>query len=561
MNKGVLRLGIVLECATAAAWVAKVVEDLQSSEFAELSAVILVSTSAEPAKRSLRASMQEHWRFSLFRLYEGWDYRRNKAAHDALAPRDLSDLLMGVPAFAARPDSGILPDEQLAEMQERKLDVILSFSPSPLSGLADAARFGLWSIRFDQDDHNARRNPAMFWRIFDRNPVSPCVVQVDRAGERRIAYEGYAATDPASLYRTRNPAYWKIAEAAVRALRKLHLGGAEYMDSLAASEVQPGTASRRKRTLNSFSMAAFMGHELVRWCRARATSLQASAPPKWCIGIRCRTAGRRFDDPSGYTLMASPADRFYADPFLFEHDGKTFLFFEDFRYPEGRAVISCCVLAADGTPSSPYEVLRRPYHLSYPFLFVDEGEIYMIPETRGNRAVELYRATDFPRAWIGEGDLLSGIDAVDSTIQRIEGRLWMFTGVSNGNYSNSDELAIFSSDSLRGPWKPHPQNPVVSDVQRARPAGMLFYESSRLIRPSQDCGKAYGYALVFSEILRLTETEYEERLVGRIMPERIPHAISNHTYNRTERFEVVDRTLPARIADARGGHDSLEQIS
>ena len=75
---------------------------------------------------------------------------------------------------------------------------------------------------------------------------------------------------------------------------------------------------------------------------------------------------------------------------------------------------------------------------------------------------------------------------------------------------------------------------------------MLFYEEGRLIRPSQDCGKAYGYALEFSEVLRLSETEYEERPLSRIEPGLIAGCIGTHTYNRTEQFEVVDRTLPGQ---------------
>jgi hypothetical protein len=71
----------------------------------------------------------------------------------------------------------------------------------------------------------------------------------------------------------------------------------------------------------------------------------------------------------------------------------------------------------------------------------------------------------------------------------------------------------------------------------------LFYDEGRLIRPSQDCGKAYGYALLFSEVLTLSETEYEERQISRLEPGVAAGCTHTHTYNRTEQFEVVDRTL------------------
>ena len=122
----------------------------------------------------------------------------------------------------------------------------------------------------------------------------------------------------------------------------------------------------------------------------------------------------------------------------------------------------------------------------------------------------------------------------------------MFVGMSSGRYSTCDELALFSAESLDGAWTPHPRSPVVSDVRRARPAGRLFYESGKLIRPSQDCAKAYGYGLVFSEIVTLTETEYEEREVGRIDPDWLAGNQGTHTYTRSSRFEVIDGNLPQR---------------
>jgi hypothetical protein len=173
--------------------------------------------------------------------------------------------------------------------------------------------------------------------------------------------------------------------------------------------------------------------------------------------------------------------------------------------------------------------------------------MYMIPETRQERTVELYRATSFPAAWTAETVLIRDIDAVDATIQKIDGKFWMFAGVSNGKYSNCDELNLFFTDVLTGPWTPHPCNPVLSDVRRARPAGALFYDRGRLIRPSQDCGKAYGYALVFSEVVTLSETQYEERLVSRLDPDSAQGILAIHTYNRTEQFEVIDKTLREQV--------------
>ena len=85
-------------------------------------------------------------------------------------------------------------------------------------------------------------------------------------------------------------------------------------------------------------------------------------------------------------------------------------------------------------------------------------------------------------------------------------------------------------------------------MRRARPAGALFRDADgRLIRPSQDCAKAYGYALVFSEVLTLSETEYAERPVGRLDPGWVAGNLGTHTFTRTSDFEVIDGNFPVKF--------------
>ena len=544
-----LRVGIVLDSYISSAWVAKVIEDIQSSGFARVELVMLVS---DPA--ALQKSGTRNWKFALFHLYEQWDYKRNKTTQDARELTDVSSLLSGVPSISIphREDScGGIPANQLTEIRGRELDVIfhLGFG-APLEDLGSLARYGVWSFQYG-DSYEDRDGASLFWELAEGEPVSGSSLQMhtNSPAECRVVYQSYASTDRLSLYTSRNPIYWKTAEFALRGLRELHAGGVEYSRSLPACLKQESSKNRRMSAPNNLRMIFFARRYLSRWLQARRAPppLELGAPMKWYVGIRVRSASHGFDDASNYVLMPCPQDRFYADPFLFEKDGKTFLFFEDFRYAEGRAVVSCSQLGPDGAPDSPFEVLRCPFHLSYPFVFEHEGEVYMIPETRGNRMVELYRATHFPMAWTAEAVLFRDVHVVDATIHKVNGKFWMFAGVSNGNYSNSDELCLFFADSLAGPWTPHVANPVVSDVRRARPAGRLFYEGGRLIRPSQDCGKSYGYALAFSEVVTLSETEYEERQICRLEPGVVEGCVGTHTYNRTEQFEVVDRTLPAGV--------------
>ncbi len=108
--------------------------------------------------------------------------------------------------------------------------------------------------------------------------------------------------------------------------------------------------------------------------------------------------------------------------------------------------------------------------------------VYMVPESREKRVVSLHRAVEFPHRWQLVKNLMEEVDAVDATLLRHEGRWSLFANiVENPGASSFDELFLFSSDDLlTGSWTPHPCNPIVSDVRRARPAGRLFERDGEL---------------------------------------------------------------------------------
>ncbi|MGH9596789.1 MAG: glucosamine inositolphosphorylceramide transferase family protein [Edaphobacter sp.] len=558
-----LRIGIMLDSYVSSAWVAKIIEDIQASGFARIELVVL-NTPPPAVRPPLGKRLRNHWKLTLFHRYEQWDYKRNKATPDAKASTDLSPLLADVPCITVHPlrkgFTDRIPDDELEAIRSHRLDVLFRFGFRIIrGGILGAAQYGVWSFHHD-DNLEYRGGPPLFWEIYEQNPVSGTILQIltDSLDGGRVIYRGHSSTDKSSLYRNRNPIYWKTAEYALRRLRNLNERGMEFIESLPTYREEIPYTHGIYRTPNALKMGGFVARLFSGSLRARVSARLDGSHPQWFLAIRRRTASHSFDDATGYKLMVPPNDRFYADPFLFKKNGRTFLFFEDLRYSEGRALISCCELSPDGTPGPVIEVLRRPYHLSYPFLFEENGETYMIPETKGNRTVELYRATSFPAGWVLETILLSDIYAVDATIQKIGGKYWMFVGLSNGRYSNCDELGIFFSDALKGPWMAHPANPVLSDVRSARPAGALFYDQGRLIRPSQDCARAYGYATVFSEVLTLTETEYEERPVTRLDPGWVKGNLGTHTYTRTDEFEVIDGNFAAKISVVPSGNVHAE---
>ena len=193
-----------------------------------------------------------------------------------------------------------------------------------------------------------------------------------------------------------------------------------------------------------------------------------------------------------------------ADPFLLRRGEVWYLFFEVLNSATGRGEIAYATSRDGFTWTYGAVVLREPFHLSYPQVFAWEDEIYMIPETRQDKSVRLYRAEAFPDRWLYVCTLLRGWFA-DATILRHQDRWWLFA------QRGLDELSLFYSEELIGPWRGHPLNPLwPGNRRRTRPGGRMLVHEGRVLRFAQDGWPSYGSRLCVFAVDRLSESEYAE---------------------------------------------------
>jgi hypothetical protein len=104
----------------------------------------------------------------------------------------------------------------------------------------------------------------------------------------------------------------------------------------------------------------------------------------------------------------------FADPFLFVHEHWLYLFYEEERFQAPASICAHCTKDLKHWKKVG-AVLKESFHLSFPFVFENEGQIYMLPETRQKDAVILYKSTGFPYEWEAI-QLLSGDKFVDSSV-------------------------------------------------------------------------------------------------------------------------------------------------
>jgi hypothetical protein len=241
-----------------------------------------------------------------------------------------------------------------------------------------------------------------------------------------------------------------------------------------------------------------------------------------------------------FTTLDDDGLRFYADPFVVEHEGQTYLFVEEYPYAAGKGIISVVTLGADGRFGVPRAVLEEPHHLSYPQVFGHDGEMFMLPESGGARRLVLYRATSFPDRWTVDTVLMDDVDINDATLLQRDGKFWLFGTERRGAGSASDTLVVFSALQLRGPWAPHKLNPIAIDRSAARPGGAFIERDGRTFLPVQDGTESYGGGLGLAELLRLDD---DAVVLAAPVPVRTGWAWSRrgiHTLNRSTGIEVVD---------------------
>lgn len=233
---------------------------------------------------------------------------------------------------------------------------------------------------------------------------------------------------------------------------------------------------------------------------------------KWFIAIKKR--GEDIFDLSGLTVIEPPEGHYYADPFLAEEGGKTYVFYEDYDYTKGRLAVG----EWDGKELKNQRIILDEFmHVSFPSVVKIDGEWYMTPERCLGGELWIYKAAQFPDVW--EPYALVAEGRFDDPILRKvpHGGFQVWTS------TDGDKQRIFQSDTLDGPW-----SLILSeDLPYSRSAGHFI----DYMRVAQDSVPIYGRALRFIII---------DKVIHKIEPDWYPHLTGTHTFNVSKNYVVID---------------------
>ena len=510
-----LKVGLLLPANGSVAWVEHLVREIAAAPVAEIALI----GAAERRDAGLRPVAAFLWR-----LYTALDRAGARIRPDAFAMADLS---ASVPVEIQRFD----PREPLPSSDG--LDVLLLLGEAAgIRGQLHPPRYGLWwfaggcGAGAAEVVSGAAATATTLWAALPDKGKHPIC-------------RSWSRTNDKSVWRNRQRHCWKAAHMPARKLRELHHMGAA---ALACAGGPPGksaeAASESEEVAGpgNLETAAFALRLARRALRgAVETTLYR---PQWCLAYERDPEPARLS-PGRLRRLIPPGDRFWADPFPVEADGRCFVFVEEWLYRRGKGRISVLELEGESVREAG-TAIEASHHLSHPFLFRWNDDLYMIPESGGNRCVELYRCLSFPLSWERDRVLLEGLRGVDATLEEIDRTWWMFLNVGKRGISNHDELHLYYAESPLGPWREHAGNPVKSDVRSSRPAGRLIRDNGQLLRPAQDCTPRYGSAICLHRILELTPDRFVEEPVARLEADAVPGADRIHTLNGCGGIRFID---------------------
>ena len=531
----------------------EILNELQKSDWCELALFIKKQKSYDPYFKSKR--------FSFYRILQKFDakvfgkntpYLISESIEDAISKSDLLEVITDENDYF-----DAISDAVIRKIATFNLDVLLNFGfKYIINDLLDAAKYGIWEFR-------SKCRPTGFWEVVENIPVTQ--ITLERVGSALDA--GYlldtfkTVTHQKSMRKNYEQLMWRSHMMMVRNLEQLAVQGDRYFDDKKAVTYfyhQHAIENYVEKKFFDFqfgfsddigTQAPTNSQTIRAICKLTGKYLKFTARrffkmDRWIILYSENKNGKISPDLGAYKRIPLPSnDHFQADPFMFDDGEKSYLFYEELDYKTLKGYL--LVSEYDEKTKSftnPQEILRKPYHLSYPNIFLHEGKYYMIPETHENETVDLYEAEAFPVKWKKVRTMLSGLKAVDATLYQKDGYWWMFVNIaSKEGFSLNDELYIYYCKDFRtDEWIPHRQNPVVTDVTTARPAGHLLEKDGKLFRPAQDCSGVYGRGLVINEILKLSPTEYKERVAQHIRADFADDLVAVHTFNHSRRFSVID---------------------
>ena len=523
LNK-TIRFGVMLDGCAVEQWQFDTVKLLIDNGI-ELALVIKNGDQSKPYKSFWDKVCHYPYRQILFRIWHRYWFipaaKKHVSFNEGLsfrapAGRGTPSTLTVMPIH--KDHSTYFSDADIEKIKSYELDFILRFGFDIIRGeVLKAARYGIWSYHHD-DERVVRGGPPGFWEFMRKIPANGVILQqlTDELDKgliiRRLQFDTILHSYKAHLNRL-------LLESECLPLQACK-------DLMVNGKLEPELSQSKAPIMHppkNFQMLKYFW--LCFWRKVAYHWKYLFRQEDWNVGY--------YTSPSDIHWLKPSKSDYFADPFIISNNDDTYLFFEWFSNKNGKADL------AVAKKSENFEVYHKitdfPEHRSYPYVFDYQGQIYCIPEANQTNKVSLYRFENDHLTF--DCDLLQG-RFVDTTLFIYDGKFYLFTTPQKHPHTH---LFIFVADDLRGPYRPHYNNPVKVDCSNSRMAGKIQNIDGELVRPAQNSTLHYGSSITLNKIVQLSEYQFVEEFYKEIKPfENTPYNKGIHTINSDGEITVFD---------------------
>ncbi len=193
-----------------------------------------------------------------------------------------------------------------------------------------------------------------------------------------------------------------------------------------------------------------------------------------------------------------------ADPFLVRRQQILYLFAEVQMI--NRPGFINCWSTDDGLSWTDHGVtLRKSSHLSFPFIFQEKDDFFMIPEQIESGKTEIYRFNDFPNQLSWFSTICD--EPIEDPILIKSNSVFYLLGTFR------DRLRLLFTNNLDGgPWSIHPMDNQIKS-KKIRNAGNPIEIDGTHYRFTQDCSGTYGKEIMLKKIINLDKYNFQEKVI------------------------------------------------
>ena len=427
-----------------------------------------------------------------------------------------------------------LDNDDINKIKSLNLDIIIRTCGFILDGdVLNVSKFGILSFHHG-DNNNYRGGPAGFWEIFDKVKESGFIIQkLDKNldGGYKL-FEGnfksgitYAHNE--NILFKNSIFYFQKLLILIFKNRKLPIN-------------IPNKIYKKKIFKNPNIFEIFIYIIRIYPTLFKRLFLKILGNKKiWSVIYNDQNI-LKTSNYNKFTKISNYKNTFLADPFLFKKNNNKFLFGEEYNFKKSKG--SIVVYEINGSTYNRIGIcLDENFHLSYPYIFKFENNIYMLPETAQINEIRLYKCIDFPMKWKFFKTLKKDIFAVDNMIFYKNNYWWLFTNIANSHRDRFSNLDIFYCENpLTDKWKQHDKNPIFVNIYKSRNAGIIINKNDIFRINQSPSFYEYGYEINLNKIVKLTPENYEEVCISNIKPDFKKNLIGIHHLNKIDEVVAMD---------------------